>query len=370
MTRNMIGGDASSQLQEDLLSSIRDGMNTKRPVLVHLNADTTWLLQLPYPPGASRPPNRYRFNILIDPWLKGNQFDVGAWFSSQWHSISSCIQSIAELNQLLHDNEALEEGQDSIGGTNGQIEAQNRIDAVVISHEFTDHCHKQTLLEIDPRIPVIATNAGAGGAANLIRSWRHFDTVLETPPFSEELSDWQATSSWPLPNWIEVSRIVSASDVLNYHSAVLIAFNLHEAKKEVDQDASHEAEAVVYTPHGISGPDLRCLKVAKPPIHILALLHGLHDIKVSIKQLNLGAHNGLQAQRMCNAKYWVGPHDEIKHAGGFVKKVLHRKVLTLKEALDAERNEKGGMIPADSMLADMANVSFAELASGESLLLL
>jgi len=31
------------------------------------------------------------------------------------------------------------------------------IDAVAISHEFTDHCHEQTLLQVDPDVPVFAT---------------------------------------------------------------------------------------------------------------------------------------------------------------------------------------------------------------------
>jgi hypothetical protein len=36
------------------------------------------------------------------------------------------------------------------------------------------------------------------------------------------------------------------------------------------------------------------------------------------KQLNLGAHNALKAQRMMNAKYWVETHDEIKIGGGLI----------------------------------------------------
>lgn len=367
----MHGADASAQLERDLLSSVQDGLRTKRPILVHVNADTTWLLQLPYPPGAPTPPNRSRFNILLDPWLRGSQSDVAAWFSSQWHSINSCVPSIADLNRLIYENEESEGGQDPYAKSKSSTEVPNRIDAVIVSHEFTDHCHKQTLREIHPATPVIATNAGAGGAANLIKSWRHFDTVVETPPFSESLSNWQTTSSWPLPDWIGISRIISASDVLNYHSAVLITFTLNRVPSEGGQGLSQdaEAEAVIYTPHGTSGPDLRCVKAAQPPIHTLALLHGLHDIKISVKQLNLGAHSGLQAQRMCGAKYWVVTHDEIKHAGGFVKTVLHRKVLTLKDALDAERKEKGGIQPADALI-EMADVSLADLASGEGLLLL
>ena len=32
-----------------------------------------------------------------------------------------------------------------------------RIDAVIVSHEFTDHCHRATLETVDNKIPVYAT---------------------------------------------------------------------------------------------------------------------------------------------------------------------------------------------------------------------
>ena len=61
----------SLQLQGTLNSSIREALLTQRPILTHLNADTTWLLQLPYPSDAARPPGRSRFNIVLDPWFQG-----------------------------------------------------------------------------------------------------------------------------------------------------------------------------------------------------------------------------------------------------------------------------------------------------------
>lgn len=61
--------DASHQLQEELEDSVATGFFNQRPTLTHLNADTTWLLSLPYPEAGDHPANRQRFNILIDPWL-------------------------------------------------------------------------------------------------------------------------------------------------------------------------------------------------------------------------------------------------------------------------------------------------------------
>lgn len=80
---------------------------TPRPVLVHLNADTTWLVQLPYPRRAERPPpaGRSRFNLLLDPWLQGPQSDVASWFSIQWHVVEPSVATIAELNDALGELE-------------------------------------------------------------------------------------------------------------------------------------------------------------------------------------------------------------------------------------------------------------------------
>lgn len=68
--------EPSAQLQQDLRASIQAALSTGRPLLHHLNADTTWLLQLPRPQTAVKKGGRYYYNILIDPWLSGGQSDV------------------------------------------------------------------------------------------------------------------------------------------------------------------------------------------------------------------------------------------------------------------------------------------------------
>lgn len=35
-------------------------------------------------------------------------------------------------------------------------EGRSWIDVVAVSHEFTDHCHRETLLEVHPDVPVVA----------------------------------------------------------------------------------------------------------------------------------------------------------------------------------------------------------------------
>lgn len=87
-------------------------------------------------------------------------------------------------------------------------------------------------------------------------------------------------------------------------------------------------------------------------------MHGLHDVSISAaQQLNLGAKNGVLAQRLLRAKYWVATHDEVKRGGGLVSWFLRRKVWKLEDAL------KEAGVEADD---DFEDVRFEEVGNGES----
>lgn len=217
-------------------------------------------------------------------------------------------------------------------------------------------------------------------AAKLISSWSHFRTVLTTPAFTGASPDWRETSLEPLPTWVSISRIVSSKDALYYHSALLISFNSRAGElHSSDSNISDAAEAVIYTPHGISTPSLAVIPEASPPLSVLAFLHGLHDIAIgSAQQLNLGGHNGLAAQRILKARYWVGTHDEQKRGGGLVSFFLRRKIIKLGDALEEERRKRKTLQKGNSngtsgdgeisneVLDEFEDARFAELTNGES----
>lgn len=141
--------------------------------------------------------------------------------------------------------------------------------------------------------------------------------------------------------------------MLYYHSALMFTFA---------RDLETDAQAVIYSPHGIEPEPLREVVQAKPPIETLMLLHGLHDIAISkAQQLNLGAHNGLAAQRILKAKYWCATHDEVKRGGGLVSWFLRRNVITVPEALDMEKSR--GSLDKNDLLAQ---INFVELGNGDS----
>lgn len=377
----------SAQLHSDLRNAVIRSLSNRRPLLHHLNADTSWLLQLPRPISATKHSGRQYYNVLIDPWLTGGQSDVASWFSHQWHAEPSVAQSVVQIEELARELDILAGelrlGQGRTPNRLGNAgDTTSFIDLVAISHEFTDHCHKETMLDIHRDVPVIATEK----AAALIRSWSHFRTVLTTPVFDRESSDWRILSMPPLPAWLSISRVVSGNETfLQFHSALLIAFDpcIMGDYTRSDHDTRHSgsrqslnrngssypdgdvAEAILYTPHGIpaDSPGLNSLPHALPRINILAFLHGLHDITNGPQQLNLGANNGLRAQRLLNAKYWVSTHDEVKKQRGLVSWFLKRNKLTVEEAVAAER-ERG------KWGGERDRVCFEEIRNGESRVLL
>lgn len=399
--------EPSAQLYSELRSSIQEALASRRPILHHLNADTSWLLQIPRPHNAVKRGARFYYNILIDPWLRGGQSDVASWFSQQFHATPSSVQSIGGVEELIREIEILTSGLRLGAGrqTNKELDEiafdETLIDAVAVSHEFSDHCHKDTLLEIHPDVPIFAIKE----AAKLIESWRHFRTVVTVNGFGVEGdNDWRSTSLPPLPEWIGISRLLQVDDVLNYHAALMITFNnrrghalsklaktnhhmkngtrkRHHSAIEPNED-EETAEAIVYTPHGMHSGDLALIPKAEPAISTLAFLHGLHNVRVGTAsgrtalQSNLGAHNGLRAQRILNASYWIGTHDEVKKGGGLVAWFLQRDVLTLKDALDHEkrlrqRGEKG-MANGElgKVLDSFDDTNWCDLRNGESKILL
>ena len=328
---------------------------------------------------------------------------MASWFSQQFHATKSAVQNVVELEELAREIEMLASGV-RLGASrekNGNFaQEETYIDAVAISHEFTDHCHKETLLEVHSDVPVFAVKE----AAQLINSWKHFRTVVTVSVFGANGDeDWRSTSMPPLPDWIGISRLLQKDDVLNYHAALLIAFNNrhHDTLSKLEKTDGHangkrkrhhaaikpnedeeSAEAIVYTPHGLNSSDLMHLSNASPPVRTLAFLHGLHNVRVGTAsgrtalQSNLGAHNGLKAQRILNAKYWIGTHDEVKTGGGLVAWFLQRDVISLKDALEQEtlarRNDEEHVKGREmgEVLDAFEGTNWVDLGNGESRVLI
>ena len=159
-----------------------------------------------------------------------------------------------------------------------------------------------------------------------------------------------------------MGRIVNGKDAFYYHSAISIFFDLTPESSSSSSSPLSSPQCVIYSPHGISPDSLSPIIKASPTVQTLAILHGLHDVSIDWgQQLNLGAHNGLKAQKVLNAKYWIGTHDEVKTGGGLVSWFLRRKVLSVADAVKQAEDEEGKKMMRDG--------EYVELNNGETLLL-
>ncbi|KAF3918537.1 hypothetical protein ABW21_db0208182 [Orbilia brochopaga] len=316
-----------------------DVRSLRRPMLVHLNADTTWLLLLPRRDGDGGKRKFYR--ILIDPWLAGAQAEISGWISEQEHKIKSCVESIDGLVDAIRTFEGM--------GKEDVEDAEGPIDAVIVSHEFTDHCHQETLMQVSSNVPVFAAGKPA---VDMVRSWKHFTTVVEAPTGA----DGEGVQMF---DGVKVQRIESTGDAPpTFHCAVIISCSF-------DGDEG-KLECIVYTPHGIFPAALEALSTAPSSTATastatgssnegvdgcqwrygrpLALIHGLHDIRLGFApygglsvRLNLGGPNAAACMRACRGVgYWIGTHDERKIERGAVSYMTWRHGYTVHEVQDAD----------------------------------
>ena len=307
--------------------------------------------------------------------FKGEQVDFVKWFSRQFHVVKSSVQTVSELNDFLGESERLAQNS-SLSGLDeerclGKSTIQNPyIDAVIVSHEFTDHCNRGTLLELDPDTPIFANNT----AANTIRAWNYFSSVTDIPEVSRTAPDWSMFTAKPLPTWLSVFRITQSLDLTRTHTATVVCFGRQDEHHESfssESSGDGSAEAVIYSPHGLPPANLDILLRASPRIHPLVLIHGMHEVCVGwLGKINLGAINGLGCLSKCAARYWVTTHDEMKYGEGLIKYLLRCRKLTLEDAFRSlnETTEKQPAIDADEVQR-MKGFKFVTLGSGESLTL-
>ena len=85
--------------------------------LKRLNMDSSWHIKMP---GAA---------FILDPWLVGSEVDGFSWLNEQWH-ITEPV-GVADVDD--HD-------------------------FIVISQSYEDHCHLQTLEQLDASKPILATS--------------------------------------------------------------------------------------------------------------------------------------------------------------------------------------------------------------------
>jgi hypothetical protein len=210
-----------------------------------LNDDSSWLWEI------------NGIKILVDPWFTPSQVDFFPWFSEQFHvSPQPTVSEIPKPDYLF------------------------------ISHPFTDHCNKETLLNFPKEIPVIGNDT----VLNKIRKWHHFEQLIHLSEAPLTMSEFKPKSKLDL-----------------VHSVFHIA--------------STEG-SILYAPHGSVVKDLPKAKVLLTTVSEYRLPFWLGGT------VNLGFEKALTTFNNCGAEFLLCTHDEQKLGKGLVAR-LARKNYTM-----------------------------------------
>ncbi|MBM3916017.1 MAG: hypothetical protein FJ349_00200 [Sphingomonadales bacterium] len=210
--------------------------------LSKLNDDSSWMFHFD------------ELRVIVDPWFSASQVDFHPLFSRQFHK-----------------------------GPQPNIETIQQPNYIFISHPFTDHCNKETLLQFDKNIPLIALPS----ILTKITKWNHFRKLmtLEEAPFA-----------------IQVLQTKNAL----VHKAYLI---------------ESVQEKIVYAPHGAvlkKNVDLQVDAVISTTLQyqLPFYLGGT---------INLGFSRALQLKEQLSAKVLIDTHSEDKIGQGLVSFFSKRK---------------------------------------------
>ncbi|MCJ1473337.1 hypothetical protein MMC13_001988 [Lambiella insularis] len=174
----------------------------------HLNGDTTFLLTFS-PIDQSQTPPAYPsragdFTILLDPWLAGDSAVFHPLFALSRHTVPSCVDHLSEIP---------------------------RPNVVLISQDKPDHCHEETLRQLEPslRHTVILAHPAA---AKRIRGWKYFNPakVHALPLYSAKEPQSIIRFHLPCsllggtPGEVTITLINAKRDITGLHNAIGLTY--------------------------------------------------------------------------------------------------------------------------------------------------
>ncbi|KAK0557919.1 hypothetical protein OC846_000214 [Tilletia horrida] len=291
---------------------------TQQAYAQRLNGDTAWLFSLPYEKHGAPT----HFNLVVDPWLnEAPQVDMSFAFSIQKRVCKAAASSLKEVDDLLANRES-------------ESQEKQQVDAVLLSHPFTDHAHPESLTDPGTRkdIPLLGTTDALSSVRKL--PGLPFKDIYSIPVASEKTPPWDDASFHlaPIPASIRIVRLLAKEKFaairhgpawMQLHGAVAIMW----LRQGTSWDEHSDYGAILYSPHGITPLSVPSwLLRAEPRV----LLHSL-DRQVLPSWLAgpvaLGFKN---AVLMCQPGSFrpnllLGTHDERKTAGGIVARLIRRE---------------------------------------------
>ena len=225
--------------------------------ITKLNADSSWLWEI------------NGLKILVDPWFSESQVDFHPRFSTQYH-----LDKQPEVFELP------------------------RPDFIFISHPFTDHCDKETLMKLSSEIPVICLSV----IQRKIQKWGHFKQFIS-----------------PSDAPFQIEKISKTGFLDLVHHAYLISDGI---------------SSMCYAPHGtrkiVQDKEASVLLTTVTTYELPFYLGGT---------VNLGLNKALQLAEKLNVKTVISTHDEAKIQKGIVAALSKRTFSNTQEILVLNPNE-------------------------------
>ena len=225
--------------------------------ITKLNADSSWLWEI------------NGLKILVDPWFSESQVDFHPRFSTQYH-----LDKQPEVFELP------------------------RPDFIFISHPFTDHCDKETLMKLSSEIPVICLSV----IQRKIQKWGHFKQFIS-----------------PSDAPFQIEKISKTGFLDLVHHAYLISDGI---------------SSMCYAPHGtrkiVQDKEASVLLTTVTTYELPFYLGGT---------VNLGLNKALQLAEQLNVKTVISTHDEAKIQKGIVAAFSKRTFSNTQEILVLNPNE-------------------------------
>lgn len=277
-----------------------------------LNGDTSWLFRLP-----KKQNERERssfFNLVLDPWLDATpQIDGSPIFSRQTRVEPAAFSSLAELDQWLRSKDGA-----------GQV------DAVLLSHPFTDHLHPETIADNDSlavlqRATIFTTSNSLSALRSLKLSLDPFRVInLESPAVRQDVEQ-----AGYLPSGISIQHLPAKDWSFSpawkkLHAGILISCS-----------NSTKMTQILYSPHGVTPVSLPAQLISPQTRDdgVRVLVHSFDKQTLPmIGTVACGFPNVLDLIPTFQPDLVLATHDEHKRGEGIVGRLLRRQSFLLEEA--------------------------------------
>jgi len=220
--------------------------------LQRLNMDSSWWMEI----------NETAF--LIDPWLIGSEIDGFNWLNEQWHTTPP-----VKIKEIPH------------------------YDFIVVTQYYSDHCHQNTLRELNPGVTILAT----AGAYKRIKKELPKRKLILIP--DNETIQFQG---------IELTSLRPKKMLDPIYYAVIIS-------KDKDN-------AFFYSPHGFALTDSQKKVASQLKYDLLMTTFSDFRIpKIMGGHVNPGIKNVEYLNQLLQPKKILNTHDENKKGRGLVLKL-------------------------------------------------